>query len=90
MARQIPEDELEAIIETLAKHGRAASIAEIAVLLPMNMPRRTLQRCVAVLVNRERLQQEGQARASRYRVPERIGSVILQIENADRHLHAPL
>mgnify|MGYP005846096811 FL=1 len=76
MARQIPEDELEAIIETLAKHGRPASIAEIAVLLPMNLPRRTLQRRVAVLVDQGRLQQEGQARASRYGLPESKGRVI--------------
>jgi hypothetical protein len=76
MARQIPEDELEAIIEALAKHGRPASIAEIAVLLPMNMPRRTLQRRVAVLADQGRLQQEGQARASRYGLPENKGRVI--------------
>ncbi|MDT8410814.1 MAG: Fic family protein [Wenzhouxiangellaceae bacterium] len=76
MARQIPEDELEAIIETLAKHGRPASIAEIAVLLSMNMPRRTLQRRLAVLVGQGRLQQEGRGRASRYRLPENKGRVI--------------
>lgn len=73
MARQIPEDELKAIIETLAKHGRPASIAEIAALLSMNMPRRTLQRRVAVLVGQGRLQQEGRGRASRYRLPENKG-----------------
>ena len=76
MARQIPEDELEAVIEALAQHGRPASIAEISVLLPMKMPRRTLQRRVAVLVDQGRLQQEGQARASRYGLPENKGRVI--------------
>ncbi|MDT8428424.1 MAG: Fic family protein [Pseudomonadales bacterium] len=76
MARQVPEEELEAIVEAVAKRGEAASIGDIVASLQTAMPHRTLQRRVAALVAQGRLQQEGQARASRYRLPESKGGVI--------------
>jgi fido (protein-threonine AMPylation protein) len=72
MARQVPEEELDAIVQAVAKSESAASIDDIAAVLP-SLPRRTLQRRVASLVEQGRLVQEGRARASRYRVPERQG-----------------
>ena len=78
MARQVPEEQLEAVVQAVARSESAASIEDIAAALP-DMPRRTLQRRVAALVEQGRLAQEGQARASRYRVPERI----IDAENPD-------
>lgn len=75
MARRVPEEELEAVVQAVAKSESAVSIEDIAASLG-DIPRRTLQRRVAALVEQRRLVQEGRARASRYRVPERMGKVI--------------
>lgn len=75
MARQVPEEELGAVVQAVAKSESAASIDDIAASL-RDIPRRTLQRRVAALVKQRRLVHEGRARASRYRVPERNGRVI--------------
>ncbi|MDZ7790412.1 MAG: Fic family protein [Xanthomonadales bacterium] len=76
MARRVPEEELEAIVKAVAGFGTAVSIDDIASALQSDMPRRTLQRRVAALIEQGRLVQEGRARASRYRVSERKGKVI--------------
>ncbi len=76
MARQVPEEELEAVIQAVVSAGRPASIEEIDASLPINLPRRTLQRRLAALVEEGRLAKEGRARASRYRVPARKGRVV--------------
>lgn len=76
MARQVPEEEFEAIVEAVAKQGGSASIDDIAASLQMAMPHRTLQRRVAVLVEQGRLLKEGRARASGYRLPQNKGRVI--------------
>lgn len=55
MARQVPEEELEADVEAVAKQGAPASIDDIVASLHMDMPHRTLQRRVAVLVEQGRL-----------------------------------
>ena len=81
MARQVPEEKLEAVVQAVAGSDSPASIDDIATLLP-DTPRRTLQRRVAALVEKGRLVQEGRARASRYRVPERKDKVI-EAEIAD-------
>lgn len=75
MARQVPEEELEAIVHAVSESESAVSIEDIAASLP-DTPRRTLQRRVAALVEQRRLVQEGRARASRYRLPERKGRVL--------------
>ncbi len=75
MARQVPEEELEAVVRAVATSESAASMDDIAASL-RDLPRRTLQRRVAALLEQRRLVQEGRARASRYRVPERKGKVI--------------
>lgn len=75
MARQVPEEELEAVVRVVATSESAVSMDDIAASL-RDLPRRTLQRRVAALLEQRRLVQEGRARASRYRVPERKGKVI--------------
>ena len=73
MARHIPEEELDAIVSAVERLKTAASIEEIAAALKIELPRRTLQRRVATLVEQGRLVREGRARASRYHLPERKG-----------------
>lgn len=75
MARLIPEAELESIIEAVARQEAAVSLDDLAASLQLDMPHRTLQRRVAVLVEQGRLLKEGQARASRYRLPQKKSRV---------------
>ena len=76
MARQIPEEELDAIVRAVGSLETATSVEDIAAALKINLPRRTLQRRVATLVEQGRLVMEGRARASRYHLPEHKGRVI--------------
>lgn len=71
MARQVPEAELEAVVKVVAQFQSGAALEEIAASLQIDLPRRTLQRRLATLVEHKRLIVEGRARASRYRLPER-------------------
>jgi len=68
MAKRVPEEKLEAIVQAVAGSPGAVSIDDIAATLQADMPRRTLQRRVATLVELGRLLKEGRARAVRYRV----------------------
>jgi fido (protein-threonine AMPylation protein) len=66
MARQIPKQELEAIIAAVARFPAGASIEELKDALERPPPHRTLQRRVAMLVAHERLRAEGEGRRRRY------------------------
>jgi fido (protein-threonine AMPylation protein) len=66
MARQIPKQELEAIVAVVARFTSGASIDEIKEALERPPPHRTLQRRVAMLVAHERLRAEGEGRRRRY------------------------
>ena len=66
MARQVPTQELEAIIAALARFPSGASIEEVKDALERPPPRRTLQRRIAMLVAHERLRAQGEGRRRRY------------------------
>ena len=66
MARQIPEQELEAIIAAVARFPSGVSIEELKGALEQPSPHRTLQRRVAMLVAHGRLRAEGAGRRRRY------------------------
>jgi hypothetical protein len=68
MPKRIPQDELERILRVIAEFP-GAGLEEISVALGGILPRRTLQRRLALLVERKRLTVEGRGRASRYRLP---------------------
>jgi Fic family protein len=68
MPKQVPEKDLETILAVIAKLPQGASVEEIAGALDRKLPRRTLQRRVALLVVQKRLTVEGRARGSRYRI----------------------
>lgn len=71
MARHVPAHELDAVAGAITRQGGAASMDDIAAALPMELPRRTLQRRVATLVEQGRLAAEGLARGRRYRSVDR-------------------
>ncbi len=66
MPKRIPQNELDAIKKAVAHFLKGAAIEEIGGALASNMPRRTLQRRLALLVGQKRLIIEGRGRGSRY------------------------
>jgi hypothetical protein len=69
MPKRISQDELNVIIEAVAAFPDGAGIEEIQGVLDGKVPRRTIQRRLALLVDQKRLMTEGRARARRYRLP---------------------
>lgn len=80
MPKQISQDDLESIVKAVGIFLSGAGIEEIYSALEGRVPRRTLQRRLALLVEQRRLLKEGQARASRYRLPIITGKANLREE----------
>ena len=68
MARQVAEENLEAIVDAV-RQREVATAQEIARSLAEHMPLRTLQHRLNRLVAAGRLVQEGKRRSARYRIP---------------------
>jgi hypothetical protein len=68
MPKQIPSNELDAVLTAAAQFPGGGSIEDITGALPITLPHRTLQRRLAWLVAEKRLIAEGRGRASRYRL----------------------
>lgn len=73
MPRQIPEPELQAIVQAVRNTPEGVSAEAIQRRLPMECSRRALQRRLAVLVERGLLVRDGQAKATRYRFAAESG-----------------
>lgn len=68
MPKQIPETELDAIIEAVGQFPEGAAVSEVRGVLDIELSRRTMQRRLARLVKAGRLETLGEGRAQRYRV----------------------
>ena len=77
MPKRIPEAEFESIRAAVGRFPEGVAIDDIARALKKPVPRRTLQRRLARLVERNELVLEGRKRGSRYRLPS--SSTILEI-----------
>ncbi|MFQ5644032.1 MAG: Fic family protein [Thiogranum sp.] len=69
MPRKVPQDELEAVLRAVAQFPEGASVEDIGGVLEITLPRRTLQRRLALLVEKKQLNVMGRGRGSRYRLP---------------------
>ena len=69
MPKRIPEQELDAILAIVASHRNGVNVSAIRERLPYELPPRTLQRRLALLVEQKRLMAEGQRKGRRYRPP---------------------
>lgn len=69
MPKRIPQNELDVVQQAIGGFPGGAGIEEISRALSIRLPRRTLQRRLALLVEQKRITVEGRARASRYRLP---------------------
>jgi hypothetical protein len=74
MAKRIAQNELDRILRAVAGFPEGAGLGTISKALDNNVPRRTLQRRLALLVKQNKLAIDGQARASRYRLAEGAGA----------------
>jgi len=68
MPKLIPQNELDAVQEAVARFPGGVAIEEVSGALAIKMPRRTLQRRLALLVKQKRLAVEGRGRGSRYKI----------------------
>jgi hypothetical protein len=69
MPKLVSQKELEAVVSAVARFRAGGSLEDIGGALDRKLPRRTLQRRLAVLVEQKRLAVEGRGRGSRYRLP---------------------
>ncbi|MGH8719868.1 MAG: Fic family protein [Burkholderiales bacterium] len=73
MPKRIPEADLNDVLQAVGRSPDGASIDDIGAVLTVKLPRRTLQRRLALLVRQKQLTVEGKARGSRYRLPAVTG-----------------
>lgn len=86
MPKQVSEEELEAIRRAVDGFPEGASIDEIGDAIEPGIHRRTLQRRLAVLVERKQLLLEGGGRGSRYKVPAIRTDVNIEVGGAQLSL----
>jgi Fic family protein len=67
MARPFPDDALQSLINVVTRSPLGISMQEIEAALPLPANRRTLQRWLTALVEREKIIRIGKGRAVRYR-----------------------
>ena len=68
MPKQVAENELQAALTAVGRFLAGASLEEILGAIDQRLPRRTLQRRLALLVKQQRLKISGRGRGSRYRI----------------------
>lgn len=68
MPKLIPQNELDAVQDAVARFSEGAAIEDVRGVLVINISRRTLQRRLALLVEQKRLVVEGHGRGSRYKI----------------------
>src|SRR5205823_4888036 len=71
MPKPRPKQELEAIENVVRRHPVGVGAPDIAKALPTEIPERTLQYHLKLLVDTGRLIRGGKGRWAKYRVPER-------------------
>jgi hypothetical protein len=76
MPKQISQDELDNVLQAIADFSEGARLEEISQALGGNVPRRTLQRRLALLVAQKRVTASGKSRATRYRAVKSFGKGI--------------
>jgi Fic family protein len=80
--KKISQKDLDSIVEAVSSFPNGGGIEDINSALEGRIPRRTLQRRLSLLVEKQRLITEGRGRASRYRVPNNLNVVIPPLEAA--------
>ena len=90
MPKLIPPNELDAVQAAVARFPEGASTDDVSGALAGTIPRRTLQRRLALLVEQGRIKVEGRGRGSRYRLPVVTGEAHLVMGAAEVEASAEL
>jgi len=94
MARKISQHELDAVFNAVINFPDGASLNEISSVLTIDLPGRTLQRRLALLVEQKRLVQKGRGAGSKYRLPIIYGEMHGQLPaitvNATAEIYVPI
>lgn len=94
MPKRISQSELNSITKVISAFPEGVSVEGISTALDGSLPRRTLQRRMALLVEQKRIIVEGRGRASRYLLPVNRSdlSIVLPAVKAKMHgeLYVPL
>lgn len=88
MPKKVPEQELDLILAVVAAHSDGVEVGAIRERLPYELPPRTLQRRLALLVEQQRLIAEGRGKGRRYRAPVTItakGNLLAGSASVDEH-----
>ncbi len=78
MPKQISQNDLDIIVKVVSTYPNGGGVEQIHSALEGKVPRRTLQRRLALLVEQQRLIVKGRARASRYHLPVITGETHLR------------
>src|SRR5436853_5609756 len=78
MPKPRPEQELETIENIVRQHAGGVGAPDIAKALPTEIPERTLQYRLKILVDTGRLIREGEGRWAKYRAPERAEAATVE------------
>lgn len=70
MPKQIPLQELNQIANLIRQHPAGIGVEGLLRAVGTNLPRRTLQRRLAALVEQQRIEVQGEGRATQYRLPQ--------------------
>ena len=87
MPKQISQNELDIIVKAVSTFPNGGGVEQIHSALEGKVPRRTLQRRLALLVEQKRLIVEGRARASRYHLPVITGEAPSKTKIPENRLH---
>lgn len=91
MPKPVSKAELDAVLQAVASFAEGAAVEDLAAVLPL--PRRTLQRRLARLVQDGRLARRGRGRGSRYHVPPKAaptpGNITFQGFAPDLEIYIP-
>lgn len=82
MPKPRPEQQLEAIENIVRQHADGIGAPDIAKALPKEIPERTLQYRLKILVDNARLIRVGEGRWAKYRVPEKQSETVGAAEEA--------
>lgn len=72
MPKVVSPQELNQIVDLIAKYSDGIGMEGLAQVVGANLPRRTLQRRLATLIEQKRIQTEGEGRALKYRLAPNI------------------
>lgn len=82
MPKLVPPDEMDVVLRVVAGFPQGASVENISDTPEIELPRRTLQRRLALLVRQKALTVEGRGRGSRYRLPVITGEARIVLGDA--------